>query len=242
MVTLITRPQAEALFLQQKLYDMKFNSVIESMFTVVSLAIDIVALERMFVTNKLQLIVFTSINSIKIFAKLTNIRNILVLTVGKVTAMHAKSLGFEHVITVDKDATEIVTYIRKNFVSSEVMIVYPHGKTISVDIVSILREDNFDVRDIVIYDVLPIQSLSENVIEMINSKYITSVLFFSAETARIFGILAKQAGIVLRLNSVISLSLSSKIASVLEWVPWKNSYVSSIPTEDALLKLLCEKL
>ncbi|AIL65355.1 uroporphyrinogen-III synthase [Rickettsiales bacterium Ac37b] len=242
MVTLITRPKAEAELLQQKLHSMNIYSVIESLFTVVHIHVDINDLNNILGTNKLQFIIFTSINAIKAFAELSNIRDILVLTVGSSTARQAKTIGFKQVITVNKDATELLHYIRRNFIPSKGMVLYPHGKIISLDIMAILKKDGFDVRDRVVYDTLPVKCLSNHLIDMINSRYITSALFFSAETARIFISLVRQADIGQMFNSITAFSLSANITKILESLPWKSIYTSSRPTENSLLQLLEDKL
>jgi uroporphyrinogen-III synthase len=64
------------------------------------------------------------------------------------------------------------------------------------------------------------------------------VLFFSAETARQFVRLARNAGVVETLAAIEAVSISERTAMALSALPWRHIHTAARPNQDAMLVLL----
>jgi uroporphyrinogen-III synthase len=65
-----------------------------------------------------------------------------------------------------------------------------------------------------------------------------TALFFSAETARCFALLVREAGLDDRLRGRDAITIGAKAAMALKDLPWARVRVAGKPTQDEMLALL----
>jgi uroporphyrinogen-III synthase len=72
----------------------------------------------------------------------------------------------------------------------------------------------------------------------VEGEMVSAALFFSAETARVFGALVAAEGLAQRLSSITALAISASAAAVLRPLPWREVRAAPHPDQEALLALL----
>ncbi len=158
--------------------------------------------------------------------------------VGSATARRAREAGFEHVIDADADAAALPALIDAAIGARNQTLFLPVGCGQGGALSAALRARGWRVLRRVAYQAEPIAALPENAVTALQAGKIRWALFFSAETARQFVRLARDAGVVETLAAIEAVSISERTAMALSALPWRHIRIAARPNQDAMLVLL----
>jgi uroporphyrinogen-III synthase len=162
--------------------------------------------------------------------------------VGSATARRAREAGFKHVIDADADAAAlpalIDTTIGTTIGTGGQTLFLPAGRGQGGALSGALRARGWRVLRRVAYQAEPVPALPEAAVTALQAGKIRWVLFFSAETARQFVRLARDAGVVETLAAIEAVSISERTAMALSPLPWRHIRTAARPNQDAMLVLL----
>jgi len=224
MLSLITRPLAQSIDLQDLLKTKNIDSIIEPMIEIMPIPMDEI-------TNIAQdFIIITSANAIRCFSCLTRERSAKMLVIGRDSAQLANMLGFYNIVHIAQDVDELIKFINNNIKGS---MLYLRSDHITKDLKAIIGAE-----EIIIYKSISAKSLSKEVISHIMAGRINHIWFFSKRSAQIFMSLAKQYQIEKHLNNIIILAISDNVAKILVERSWKKILIARNPSQEAMVELV----
>ena len=176
---LITRPFQESLVFSRHVHNL--NHSIRTI-CIPLFEIEIIEVEKDL--SEVTTLIVTSSNAIKSLKKSQIEFNGKVFCVGKSTALFAQKSGFCPISSA-RDSSKLVTLIKKS-VSNEIeKLVYFRGEEVVVDLAGSLRNQHFNIDEVICYRKLP-KKLPQNIIASINSNSIVGATFFSKQTVDLF--------------------------------------------------------
>jgi uroporphyrinogen-III synthase len=181
-------------------------------------------------------LLLASANAIDALATLC--RALPVLTVGAATARRAEQAGFTSVVTADGDAVALAALARARLLPSDAPLLLAAGQGQSLALAADLRASGFRVTRRVVYAATPVRRLPDAARQALLDPRTGTVLLFSAETARQFVRLVRQAGLLDALADREAITIGPQAAMALKQVPWARIRVAATPTQDAMLALL----
>lgn len=219
MQILVTRPLEESIKLAQILAEMGHLPIISPL-------LEIELFNNINTKNfsKYQSVIVSSKNAIKAISHAD--KSLELLIVGEQTTKFAKSLGFTNSICAGTCMEELKAYIQ-NYNN----LLYLSGVDVSDDLGSL--EKNID--RLVVYNAGKIKSISAEFFSFIKSNQLRLCLFLSQRTAQVFLDLVKENKLESYCKSLISLSLSQKIANELKDLKLNSSYTTKEPTLKSLI-------
>lgn len=185
------------------------------------------------------LIIATSANAFRGGERFpTDWRAVPVLVVGDRTAQAARDAGFEAVRSVDGDAAALIAALEGSPLREEVL--YLAGEPRKPDIETFLRQVDWPHCILLRYRMRDVSRLPDSVCGALAAGEIAGVLHFSAESARTWLALARQAVHEAALFSPLHACLSPGIADVIREAAKERSQalritVAARPRADALL-------
>jgi uroporphyrinogen-III synthase len=165
-------------------------------------------------------------------------RSVPVLTVGAATARRASEAGFTNVASADGDAAALVGLVRARVRPSDGPLLLAAGQGQSLALAANLRGSGYRVARRVAYAALPVPRLPNAAKAALLDHRTRTVLLFSAETARHFLRLVRQAGLLDTLADREAITIGPQAAMALKQVPWARIRVAAKPTQDDMLALL----
>ena len=236
----ITRPKEDAIRTADILKTKGYITLIEPM-------LEIEYLERkdellQILEQDPDIILVTSANAIRAFARLTEDRDYKVITVGENSAEEAKRLGFRKVESADGDAKKIIEYVNHNIDKDKETIVYAKGSVTTIDVGGSLRNSGYQVEDIEIYDAKPVSGLSREFISALINCEVNIITFYSSRTANFFmkKILEKNLGYLF--NNIKAVCISNAVAEKLSDIEWSEIIACDLPTQQNMLDLIEENM
>ncbi len=231
LTVLVTRPRSEsevfALTLAMRGYD-----------AVQAPLLDIVPDDRASVElDGVRALLFTSINGVRSFARVSTARDAPAYCVGDATAQAARDMGFRDVHSAGGDVVALANLVRMNFAPSEGALLHVSGSAVAGDLAGDLGADRYDVRRVQLYRQDTARDLPESAVEALKSGALDAVAFFSPRTAATFVQLVRKADLLDSLKSVTAVGLSQAAldAARVEGAHWKSERAAAQPTEPALL-------
>ncbi|MGB4191133.1 MAG: uroporphyrinogen-III synthase [Rickettsiales bacterium] len=222
MKIIITRPLDEARILAKKLEILGYQTILAPL------------LEIKFTKNvdfnqlyNYQAIIITSRNAIKAIAKVDKGLKLLIL--GKESYDYAKSLGFFNCIFVGENIEQL-----KNNILNYDNLLYLSGADVTDDLKSLKQKIDRKI----IYKAEQIINPSEELLGIIKQDQLKICLFLSARTAQAFANIIVNNGLKQYCKSIISLTLSNKIAHNLEHLNFNACYVTQEATLNSLVNLI----
>ena len=219
---LLTRPIDESRDLQKALKEHNIESIIEPMLLIKSSA-SWEEKYRSLTKNAKPVLVFTSINAIKEFAKKQDNRNSKIVVVGEKSKNVACKLGFIDVIMADGNAKSLIP-ILMSFTKKE-LILYLSGSFVTIEISDILSNIGYNSHKIILYEAIKTPSIKNSTYELFRQKKITGVAMYSLRSAENFLRLVEEKKI--DLSSTKLFAISEKIASKLRNLDWEAINVSN---------------
>ncbi len=165
-------------------------------------------------------------------------RSLPVLTVGDATARRASRAGFTNVASADGDAVALAALVRARLRPSDGPLLLAAGQGQSLALAADLRGSGYRVARRVAYATVPVPRLPASAKAALLDPGTQTVLLFSAETARHFLRLVRQAGLLDTLANRQAITIGPQAAMALKQVPWARIRVAAKPTQDDMLALL----
>jgi len=229
MRALITRPAEDAKDIADALRARGFDVAIEPMLDIVPL--DVPAPDL----TGVQALLFTSVNGVRAFTKLTARRDLPVFAVGDATAAAARVVGFANVESAAGDSAALARLVRARLKPADGALLHGAGSAVAGDLAGALTDDGFEFRRVTLYEAPPQTALSPPLARQLKGREIDLVLFFSPRTARTFVSLIRAAGLAESLDRATAICLSHAVAAALDGIPFRYVRVAVRPDLAALL-------
>jgi len=165
-------------------------------------------------------------------------RRLPLLAVGDATAERALRSGHSDVRSAAGDAKALAALAARLCDPRGAPLLLATGRGQGLDIEAALHKLGFQVVRHTVYAAEPVAALPEAALRSFLDRQLGAALFFSAETARVFVRLARDAGLVREVASVDALTIGRLAAEVLAPLQWRRVRVALRPNQDELLALL----
>lgn len=159
-------------------------------------------------------------------------------TVGDATATRARRAGFTNTRSAGGDAIALAALIAAQARPTDGTLLLVTGAGLGAPLCVLLRQRRFRVIRRVAYRTRPATRLPVAASQMLLDRQPATVLFFSAEAARVFGHLLQAAGIEDTIRCHEALAISPAVGVALQRHPWGAIHVAASPNQDAMLALL----
>lgn len=232
----ITRPMGDEATLTEHL-QMRGHRIIHEPLTHITLD----HTQRVAVANALMqdpnAVIVTSRHGVEALATLTELRDIFLICVGDATAKRAQAHGFERITSGGGNVENMLEIITQAY-DDEARFLYISGKHTKVDLGEALMQYGMSVEQIITYEALATEQLSEILIEHIKREQIDAISFLSQRAASIFTRLldsdeAKQA-----LKHIEAFCISDAVSETLETQRWKKIYTAQEPTLASMIECI----
>lgn len=233
MRVLITRPLADAKRLAHKLKDKEIDSVVAPMLEIR------IREDRLPTPEKdLQAILLTSANGARALAAGSADRNIPIFAVGDATAITALELGFKTVKSSGGDAEALAAKVIANYDPSEGSFLHVAGRQATGDLSGRLQAAGFNVKKKILYEAVPVTTLSESARLALEGGILDAALFFSPRSAAGFVKVLRSGGFIKCCRRLDALCLSRAVADNLSGIAWRGIFIAQRPDQEALLELM----
>jgi uroporphyrinogen-III synthase len=213
---LLTRPQKLSQKIAQNLAQKNLPSLTQPLFSVSQID------NLKPINQKLQAVLITSSSAVFALEKLLVKKNILVLAVGKKTALEVKKLGYKNVLIANNSAATLLDLALNKLSNNSGLVVYLSGENITLDLAGKLQEHGFDAKRIAVYKTVPSEKFATKTIDEIKNGTITEIWFYSQNSVRIFYKLAKKHNLLVCLGEIKILCLSQKVAELAKELGFLN--------------------
>lgn len=232
MRALITRPREDAEGLAHQLRRRGLEVVVEPLLRIVPRPGATVPLEGV------QAVLATSANGVRALAAATPERSLPVLAVGDASARCARDLGFARVLSAGGDADSLAALVCGTLRPENGALIHAAGTAVAGDVTGKLTAAGYRVTRTVLYDAVPVEALSDSLLEELREGKIDLALFFSPRTARTFVSLVRRHGLAESCRAVAAYCLSAAVAAELAGVAWRRLRVATQPDQPSLLAAL----
>lgn len=161
-----------------------------------------------------------------------------VLAVGNATAASAVNAGFRQVKTASGDAAALAELVAQTLAPEQGSLFLPVGRYQGANLAQALRRKGFRVLRRVVYEACGVSALPVDAEAHLRRRQVGVALFFSADTARHFVRLVRQAGLGESVHDVDAVSISERSTVALRLLDWRRICVAAKPNQDAMLALL----
>lgn len=187
-----------------------------------------------------QALLFTSINGVRSFARVSTARHVPAYCVGDATAQAARDMGFRDVHSAGGDVVALANLVRMDLAPSEGALLHVSGSAVAGDLAGDLGGDRYDVRRVQLYRQDTACDLPDAAAEALKSGALDAITFFSPRTAATFVQLVRKADLLDALKNVSAVGLSQAAldAARVEGAHWQSERAASQPTEAALLEAI----
>jgi len=165
-------------------------------------------------------------------------RGLPLLAVGDATAARACRAGQRVVHSAGGDASELAALAARLCNPGGLPLLLASGRGQGLVLAAALERLGFAVVHRPVYEVRPAAALPAAAHQGLQRDELAAALFFSADTARVFVRLVKQAALDERVGTVEALAISAATATALAPLQWRRVRAALHPNQDALLALL----
>ncbi len=234
-LVLITRPPPGAATTARKVAEMGLTPVVAPVMAIQP------AQARLPPASKLAAVLLASGNAIAALPRAY--RSLPVLAVGAATAERARAAGFAKAESADGDARALMALVRSRFSPADGTLLLAAGQGQSQSLAGFLAFAGYTVERRVVYAALPVPVLPEAAAELLRGLVPSPspgcvVLFFSADTARVFMRLVRAAGLEHALPHCEAVTIGHPAAMALEGGGWARVRVAQRPNQEEMLALL----
>ena len=231
---LITRPQEDAVPIASALAERGLDTMIEPMMTVDLDRSQIRALDEKLAKHPG--LIFTSVNGVRAFTALSDMRGVHAYAVGETTGQACQDAGFQSVSVADGDSISLGALIETHWQTKQIPLLHVAGKSVAGDLCGRLSKAGFHVSRIALYDAVACEVLSTEIQSALKLREIQGILFFSPRTARIFVKLLELHGLCDTVTSVTAHCLSPAVSSEIKEAGFETVYVATFPDRENLLQ------
>ena len=231
----ITRPQPEALALQQRLESLGFACLRQPL-----LEIRFLQDANLAAAAHPQAILATSANGVRALAHQREYprRTAPLLAIGATTAHTAWAEGFAPVLRANGTAESLLALTNRHCRKSGAPLLHICGRHLSVDIAARLRAHGFAAHRLTLYEAVAATRLDADTLTALRGERAHGVLFYSKRTAQIWSDLLRAAGLEHACRAMTAYCLAPSAAEAAATLPFRAIHTAAHPHEDALLSLL----
>ena len=180
-----------------------------------------------------QAILATSANGIRAFVHRSQRRDFSVFAVGPQTAEEARKSGFTEVRNADGDA-KALALAATLWAAKKGVLLHVCGEDAPGTLAENLTLRGFKVRRCPLYAIEPATSLPDEARSALEKRELDAAMFFSPNSARIFGVLADG----LPTDNLTALCISAATAQAVAPMGFGHVAVAAKPNQAAILALL----
>jgi len=230
MRVMLTRPRADSERLAKELQARGNAVVIEPM-------LNIVPQGELPPLDDVTALIVTSANGIRAFAAVCDNRDLKVYAVGDATALAATEVGFASVESAEGDAVTLEAHLTARIKPASGWLLHIQGRDVTGDLDKSLISKGYNVRSAVLYRAETASEFSEEVCNLLASRKIDVILFFSPRTAKTFVRLVREAGLADRCDTIFAICLSAAVAEAGSALIWSGVHIAATPDRAAMLRL-----
>jgi len=234
---IITRPKEDSLGLLEILEREGFDVISEP-----QLEINFFEINPDFLKQSFQAILITSANGIRALARITNIRDYKVVTVGVASKKEADNLGFTNVVSANGekggDVDILFDYICTNCSKNGGKLLHLAGVSISKNLKDMLCNAGYEALRINLYEAKKIEQINDDTAAKITAEEIDAVVFYSARSAESFIAAIKNNGLNQSVKSMKSICFSHRVADSLPTDLFEKILVTKEMDSNSLVSLL----
>jgi len=180
-------------------------------------------------------VIVTSRYGVRALAALDDMRDIVLLCVGEMTAQVAESIGFTRVSVAGKTAEELTDYILDAY-ENDACFIYASAAHIRVDLTQILGHYGMRVKRIITYEAIASEQLSDTLVEQLKRGQLDAVTLLSKRSAEIFMALLEKANVKDLAQGLDYYCMSEMIAESLRCCGFQRIIISREPTLASLVQ------
>lgn len=241
MRILLTRPEAPALALKEKLEALGHQVALAPILSIqpVEFTLDIKGIGDI---GDIGGIVMTSASAAPALTSAGFSSDIAVYAIGSTSARAARAEGFGNIISGDGDRRAFAQLILEHHDPSTGPLLHLAGSHRAGDIVAELQALGLKASGVRVYEAVAETRLAAHIPDLIRNGRIEVILFFSPRSAEIFLSLAlslaNDNGLGDALSGISALCLSDAVARAAGEIEWKELKVAPALTEAAMIEAL----
>ncbi len=185
-----------------------------------------------------QALLFTSANGARVFAGLSEARDLPVFAVGDASAGAAREAGFARVASAGGDVADLARLVAERLDPEGGALYHAAASKVAGDLTGLLEGRGFSVRRDVLYNAVAATRLTKELYAALVAGSLDVATFFSPRSAEIFVSLVQDAGLDGVCTRTVALALSDAVAMKLRALSWAGIEVAAQPNQDTLLALL----
>ena len=180
----------------------------------------------------------TSANGVRALARRTPRRDLPVYAVGPQTAAASREAGFTHVESADGDALALAKAVPRWAMPGNGALFHPTGGEGAGRLVAILGADGYEVRTLVLYEVVAAAALPDDAACALSQATLDAALFFSPRSARVFAQCVATGGLSETCTRLDAVCISEAAAKALSPLIFKVVCIAPRPNQEDLLACL----
>jgi uroporphyrinogen-III synthase len=235
MRLLVTRPEPDALKLRAALEARGHHATVEPLLRVSfdgAEDIDLEGVQALIATSR------NALRALKSHPALAQARKLPMFAVGEATALEARALGFEMVVTGAGTADELVVHIASAVDPAAGLLLHLAGDTLAGDLARALESQGFRMLQLVVYRMLAAPSLSEDTVEQLAMGEIDGVILLSPRTAQVYAELMRKQGLATVARGILHFCLSPAVARRLAPLGTLRVQIAEAPRLQEVLALI----
>ena len=241
MRVLLTRPEAESRALAARLAAAGILSVVAPVLRIVPVAGGAPDLAPDLAD--VRALLFTSVNGVGAFVRLSPRRDLPVYAVGPATAAAARDAGFAEVESAEGNSDALAALVRRKLAPGPLALLHPSGAEVAGDEWAALEADGYAIRRLVLYRAEPAETLPTAARDALAKGTLDGVLLFSPRTAELFcrlvaGRAADGGGSPVATQGLVAYCLSAAVAAAAGGVPWRAVRIAAEPNAESLIRLV----
>jgi uroporphyrinogen-III synthase len=174
--------------------------------------------------------------------KASRLLKLPLFAVGEHTAIAARGIGFEHVISAKGGAASlrdlVMASVKAKTLKKTSPLLYLAGADLARDLAGELGERGFTVVTQTTYRMIPLSSLPRETCDAFAANRIEAVLHYSRRSARAFLESVRAAGVEISALSIPQCCISAAVATVVRDAGATQVMVAASPDENAVFALL----
>jgi uroporphyrinogen-III synthase len=180
-------------------------------------------------------IIFTSANSVKLLDVKKIDKKVICFCVGSATEKHARSVGFQNVISAEGNIENLKELIFQNFNQNDGKLIYVSGEIITANLDEQLAIEGYKIKRIINYKTTHNEKFDENFINALKSDIPDMIFVYSQNSALSFLNFIKIYHFENLLMDTNLMCIGEKTSSILNEIKWKKIFLFNPGEEEFLL-------
>jgi uroporphyrinogen-III synthase len=185
-----------------------------------------------------QSVLVTSANGVRALVRRTERRDVPIFAVGPQTARAARKAGFDRVEHADGDVVALAEALPRWARAEAGTLLHAAGAQGAGRLASLLAAKGYEVRTEVLYDVVALTVLPQDIVCALEEGSLDAAVFFSPRSAGVFRECILKAGLAGACARLVAICISQAAAGALAPLSFAEIRVAARPNQDALLACL----